>query len=139
MHKIRFGRSAYAHKEDEIVFPMSLVLGPTIIGYDQNCRNNFNIHSPTPPGVVHIKTDAQVTYDIQLGSSSTPLKGKEILFPMELVPFPNSSGINRNHQNNWTSKIYLGAAPMFLAFGPCIMSSPLGLHPGGTYTSLDPL
>jgi hypothetical protein len=27
----------------------------------------------------------------------------------------------------------------FFAFQPCIMSSPLGLHPEGTCTSLDPL
>jgi hypothetical protein len=41
-----------------------------------------------------METDVHVTYDIQLGSSWTPWKGKEIKFLMELVPCPNSSGIN---------------------------------------------
>jgi hypothetical protein len=98
---------------------MALVLGPTNIGFDQNCQKNFNIQSPTRPGAVHIKTDAQVACDIQLGRSLTPLKGKEITFPMDLVPRPNpnSSGINRNHQNNWTSGICLGATPPFWPLG----------------------
>jgi hypothetical protein len=76
------------------------VLGPNQIGLDQNCRNRVNIQSPTCLGVVHIKTDAQVTYDIQLGRSWTPCKGKEINFTMELVPCPNSIRIIGNHQNN---------------------------------------
>jgi hypothetical protein len=71
--------------------------------------------------------------------SWTPWKGKEITFPMEQVPCPNSLGINRDHQNKWMSKICLGAAPPFLAFGSYIVSSSLELHPGGTSTSLDPL
>jgi hypothetical protein len=42
--EIRFGHSTYAQKEDDkIKFPMAPVPGPTIIGFDQNCRNNFNI------------------------------------------------------------------------------------------------
>jgi hypothetical protein len=118
---------------------MAPVRGLTKIGFNQNCQNNFNIQSPTHPGAVHIKTDAQVAYHIQLGSSWTPWKGKEVTFPMELVPYPNTSRINRNHRNNWTSRIYLGVAPPFLAFGLCIMASPLGLHLRGTCTSLDPL
>jgi hypothetical protein len=91
----------------------------------------FNIQSPTRPGVVHIKVDAQVILRL--------LEGNKIKFPMDLVPCTNSSGINGNHQNNWTSRIYLGVATPFLAFVPCIVSSPLGLHLGGIYTSLDPL
>jgi hypothetical protein len=132
-YKIVFGRSAYARKEAEINFKMGPVPSPNNIGFDQNCQNSFNIQSPTSLGTVHIKTDAQVTYDIQLGHSWTHWKdrGKEIMFPRKLVPCLNSSRINRNHQNNWTSRIYLGAMLPFLAFGPCIMSSPLGLHPGG--------
>jgi hypothetical protein len=43
---------------------MPPVQGPTKIGFDQNCWNNYNIQSPTRPGVVHIKTDDQVAYDI---------------------------------------------------------------------------
>jgi hypothetical protein len=58
---------------------MALVPGPTKIEFDPNCRNNFNIQSPARPGAVHIKTNAQVAYDIQLGA-------KEISFQMELVP-----------------------------------------------------
>jgi hypothetical protein len=96
-YDIRFGRSTYLQKEDEINFPMTIVPGPTKIGFNQSCQNNFNIQSPTHPVAVHINTDAQVTYDIQFSRSWTPWKGKEITFPIELVPCPNSSRINRNH------------------------------------------
>jgi hypothetical protein len=103
------------------------------IGFDKNCQNRFNIQSPTRLGVVRIKTDAQVTKDIQLGRSWTHWKdkGKEITFPMEIVPCQNSSGISWNRRNNWMSRIYLGATPPFLACRLCIMSSPPGLHLGG--------
>jgi hypothetical protein len=57
-YQIVFGCSTYARKEDKINFSMALVSGLTKIGLDQNCQNNFNIESPTHPGVVHIKTDA---------------------------------------------------------------------------------
>jgi hypothetical protein len=96
---------------------MAPVPCPIKIGFDQNCRKSFNIQNPTHLGVVHIKTDAQVAYDIQLGRSWTPWKGKEITFPMELVPCPYSSGINGGRQNNWTSRICLGAAPPFWPLG----------------------
>jgi hypothetical protein len=99
-YEIGFARSTYAQKEAEINFSMALVPGPTNIGYDQNCGNNFNIQSPTCPGAIHIKTDAEVTYDIQLGHSWIHWKGKEINFPMELVPYPNLFRINRDHRNN---------------------------------------
>jgi hypothetical protein len=99
-YQIRFGRSTYAQKEDEITFPVALVPGPTKIGLNLNCRNNFNIQSPTHPGAIHIKTDAQAAYDIELGYSWTPWKGKEITFPMKLVPYLNSSEINLDHRNN---------------------------------------
>jgi hypothetical protein len=78
-------------------------------------------------------------YDIQLGGSWTPWNGKEITFPVELVTCQNSSRINTGHQNNWMSKIYLSVTLLFLAFGLCIVSSPLGLCLVGTCTSLDPL
>jgi hypothetical protein len=51
---------------------MEAVRGPTKVRFDQNCQNNVNIQSPTCLGVVHIKTDAQVAYDFQLGHSWTP-------------------------------------------------------------------
>jgi hypothetical protein len=108
---------------------MKSVPCPTKIGFDQNCKSNFNIQRPTRLGVVHIKTDSQVAYNIQLGRSLTAWKGNEIYIPMELVPCPNSSEINRDRSKNWTSRICLGPLP-FLAFGPCIMSSPSGLHLG---------
>jgi hypothetical protein len=97
------------------------------------------MQSPTHPGAINIRTNAQVAYDIQLGISLTPWKCKEIDIQMELVPCPCSSGMNGDHQNNWMSRIYLCVAPPFLTFGSCIMSIPLGLHPGGTCTPLDPL
>jgi hypothetical protein len=53
---------------------MTPIIGPTKIGFVQNCQNNFNIHSSTYQGVVDIKTDAQVVYDIQLGRFWTPWK-----------------------------------------------------------------
>jgi hypothetical protein len=136
---IGFRCSTYEQKEDKIKFLMALVPGPTRIGFKQKCRNNFNIQSPTCPGAVHIKTNVQAAYNTQLGSSWTPWKGKEIAFLMELVPYPNSTVIHGNHQNNWAFRICLGVVPSFLAFGPCIVSSPLGLQPRGTCTSLDPL
>jgi hypothetical protein len=58
------------------------------------------MQSPTHSGAIRIKTDVQVAYDIQLERSVTSWKGREISFPMELVPCPNSSEINRNCQNN---------------------------------------
>jgi hypothetical protein len=76
---------------------MALVPCPTKIGVDQNCRNNFNIESPTHPEAIQIQTDTQVAYDIQLRHSWTPWKGNEIRFLMELVPYLNSFGINGNH------------------------------------------
>jgi hypothetical protein len=88
-YDIGFGRSKYARKEDDISFPMPLVPVPTKIGFDQNCQNKFNIQSPTHPRVVHIKIDAQVAYDIQLGCYWTLWKGKEKPFSMELLPCPN--------------------------------------------------
>jgi hypothetical protein len=63
-YEIGFGHSTYARKENEINFPMVLVSGLTKSGFDQNCRNNFNIQSPTCPGAIHIKTNAQVAYNI---------------------------------------------------------------------------
>jgi hypothetical protein len=93
----------------------------------------FNIQSPTHPGAVHIKTDVQVTYDIQLGRSWGRWNDKEIMFTMELVTCPNSSKINGNSQNNWTSRIYLGVAPpFFLPLGHVLCLGPFGLRPGGT-------
>jgi hypothetical protein len=57
-YEIRFLHSTYAQKEDEINFSMKLVPGPTKIGLDQNCQNNFNIQNSTCPGAVDIKTNA---------------------------------------------------------------------------------
>jgi hypothetical protein len=79
---------------------MALVPGLTKIGFNRNCRNIFNIQSPTHLGAVHINNDGQVTYDIQLRCSWTPWKVKEIPFPMELFSCPNSYKINRNRQTS---------------------------------------
>jgi hypothetical protein len=68
-YEIRFGCSIYARKEEGINFPMAPVPGPNKIGLHQNCSNNFNIESPTHPEVVHIKTNTQAAYNIQLGHS----------------------------------------------------------------------
>jgi hypothetical protein len=59
----------YARKEAEINLPMELVPSPNKIGFGQNCQNSLNIQSPTRLEAVHIKTDAQVAYDFQLGHS----------------------------------------------------------------------
>jgi hypothetical protein len=77
-YEIGFGHSTYARKEDEIKILMESVTGPNKIEFVQNFGSKFNIQSPTRLGVVHIKTDAQVAYDIQLGCSWTPWKGKEV-------------------------------------------------------------
>jgi hypothetical protein len=71
-HKIGFECSTYARKEDDIIFPMESVPGPNKIAFYKTFQNNFNIQSPTCPGAVHIKIDAQVAYDIQLMRSWTP-------------------------------------------------------------------
>jgi hypothetical protein len=42
VYEIRFGRSTYAQKEDEITFSMTLVSSPTKIGFEQNYQNKFN-------------------------------------------------------------------------------------------------
>jgi hypothetical protein len=42
-YKIRFGRSTYARKEDEITFPMDTVPGPNKIGFNHDFQNNVNI------------------------------------------------------------------------------------------------
>jgi hypothetical protein len=68
-YEIGFRRSTYAQKEDNINFPMTSVPGPTKIRFDQNFWNNVNTYSLSRPGVVHIKTDAQIAYDIQSGRS----------------------------------------------------------------------
>jgi hypothetical protein len=68
-YEIGLGCFTYAWKEDEINFPMELVLGRNKMGLHHNYRNNFNIQSPTHLGAIHIKTDAQVTYNVQLGHS----------------------------------------------------------------------
>jgi hypothetical protein len=62
--KIGFRLSTYSQKDDEITFPILLVLGSTKMGFDKNCQNNVSIQSPTRPGAGHIKTDAQVAYAI---------------------------------------------------------------------------
>jgi hypothetical protein len=100
-YNIGFGCSTYARKEEEVKFP---------IRFYQNCRNNFNIQSPTHLGAINIKTDAQVAYDIQLGCSWTPWKGNERSFPMELVPCLNSSGNNGDHRKNLMSRSWCCAA-----------------------------
>jgi hypothetical protein len=40
------------------------------------------------PGAVHLKTDAQIAYDIQIMSSWTLWKDKKLIFPTELVSYP---------------------------------------------------
>jgi hypothetical protein len=99
-YNIGMGHYTYPRKENEIKFLVAPVPHRIKIGFDQNCQNNFNIQSPIHSGAVHIKTDAQVTYYIQLEHSWPPWKVKEISFLMELVPYPNSSGINGEHRNN---------------------------------------
>jgi hypothetical protein len=64
VYEIRFGHSTYAQKEDKITFPMELFPCPTKMRFNHNCQNNFNIKSLSHLGVVHIKTDAHVAYNI---------------------------------------------------------------------------
>jgi hypothetical protein len=42
-YNIGFGHSTYERKEDKTSFPVVMVPGPTKIGFDWNCQNNFNI------------------------------------------------------------------------------------------------
>jgi hypothetical protein len=50
-------------------------------------------------GIVHLKPDVHIAYDIQFGCSWNHWKYKEIIFPMGPVLDQNSFGINRNHKN----------------------------------------
>ena len=73
-------------------------------------------------GAAHTKTVTQVAYVLRFGRSTYAWKAKEIIFPMDLSQCKISSGVNRNHRNNMTSRICQGAgSPSFglLARVPC--------------------
>jgi hypothetical protein len=48
------------------------------------------------PEAVHLKTDAQVIYDIQLGHSLTLWKDKELIYPTRPVSYPTKIGVDQN-------------------------------------------
>ena len=56
------------------------------------------------------KNDAQAAYGLQFGRSLYAGKDNFVELLMELVSDPNSIGVNRNHQNKWTSRICQGTA-----------------------------
>ena len=62
-------------------------------------------------GAAHTKTVTQVAYVLRFGRSTYAWKAKEISFPMDPAPCKNSSRVNRNYQNNMTSRICQGATP----------------------------
>jgi hypothetical protein len=80
-----------------------------------------NVSNSTPtrsPGPGRHKNDAKVAYRVQIQCSTYVWKDKEIRFPMPLVPRHYQVRVNGNCQNNWTSRIYQGAAPSFLGRWP---------------------
>lgn len=62
---------------------------------------------------VHGKIVALVAYGLGFGRFLYVHKLKNKTLPMALVSSPNSSGVVGNHQNKFTSRICLGAAPLY--------------------------
>uniref|UniRef100_J3MK37 Uncharacterized protein n=1 Tax=Oryza brachyantha TaxID=4533 RepID=J3MK37_ORYBR len=62
---------------------------------------SITVRSPRP---VCSKTDAQVAYVLGLGRSLYEWKAKKIIFPMDLVPRPNSFRVNGNRPNKLVSR-----------------------------------
>jgi hypothetical protein len=57
--------------------------------YGKSKSNSNSSSGPTPNlGAIHLKTNVQVAYDIQLGCSWSLWKDKELMFPMGLVSYP---------------------------------------------------
>jgi hypothetical protein len=84
------------------------------------------------PGIAYNKMDAQVAYGVGFGHSLYGWKDNFEELPMAPVSGPNSSRIDGNCLNKFTSRICSGAAtPSFGLLG-CVSSlSPLGARPGG--------
>ena len=94
--------------------------GPKLIRFESPKSSSS---PPRSSGAARTKNDAQAAYGVQFERSLYAWKDNFVEFPMELVSGPNSIGVDRNHQNKWTSKIYQGAATHLLG--------PLGMCPGG--------
>jgi hypothetical protein len=58
--------------------------------YGKSKSSSNSSSGPTQnPGAVHLKTDAQFIYDIKLKHYRTLWKDKVIIFPTQLVSYPN--------------------------------------------------
>ena len=65
-------------------------------------------------GAVFSKSDAQDAYRLRFGRSLYGWKGNFIELPMAPVSHKNSLGVNGNHRNKLTSRIYPGVASRLL-------------------------
>ena len=99
--------------------------GPKLIRFESPRWRPKNNSSSSPPrnlGAAHTKNDAQIAYRVRFGRSLYGWKYNFKEPPMALASDPNSLGVNGNHQNNVTSRIYQGAAPPsfgLLSHVPC--------------------
>ena len=62
------------------------------------------------------KTNTQATYRLRFGCSTYQRKAKEIIFPIQVVPYQNTLGVDGNRRNNMMTRICLDATMPF--FGP---------------------
>jgi hypothetical protein len=54
----------------------------------------------------HEKTDSQITYELCFLCSRYRRKAKKMSFPTQLVPCQSTLGVNQNHRNKMTSRIW---------------------------------
>jgi hypothetical protein len=59
------------------------------------------------------KTDTKIASGHHFECSTYEQNAKRIYFQMKLVTCQNSSGVNRNHQYIWMSRIYLSETPLY--------------------------
>ena len=88
-------------------FP-SRVEGPKLIRFESprwRPKNNSSSSPPRSPRAARTKNDAQVAHGVYFGRSLYRWKDNFKELPMAFVSGPNSLGVNRNSQNNMTSRI----------------------------------
>jgi hypothetical protein len=86
-------------------------------------QSNLKLSSLSPtqsPGPPRIQIDVQIAYDLRFEHSIYARKAKEIIFPLELVSFPNKSESSAIIKTVPISRIVFGAAPPFWPDGSCI-------------------
>ena len=116
MHMGKYGE--WHEDEGDLQGCSSREEGPKLIRFESprwRPKNNSSSSPPWNPGAAHTKNDAQIAYGVRFGRSLYGWKYNFKKLPMELVSGPNSLGVNGNPQNNMSSRICQGTAP--LSFG----------------------